>query len=106
MPYAAQYLALAPSREEVGRLAGAAVLELGAPWAPHCQRAEPLIGQALHGRAALAHPTVEDGPGQRLARSFGVKLWPTLVFLRDGQERARLEGPQTGWGITAAAPGD
>jgi thioredoxin 1 len=24
-----------------------------------------------------------------------VKLWPTLVFLRDGQETARLVRPQT-----------
>jgi thioredoxin 1 len=28
---------------------------------------------------------IHDGPGRRLGRSFRVKLWPTLVFLRDGQ---------------------
>jgi len=27
---------------------------------------------------------VEDGPGRRLGRSFGVKMWPNLVFLKDG----------------------
>ena len=37
---------------------------------------------------------MEDGPGQRLGRTFGVKLWPTLVFLKDGQEVARLVRPQ------------
>jgi thioredoxin 1 len=36
------------------------------------------------------HPEVQyinvhDGPGQPLGRSFRVKLWPTLVFMRDGQ---------------------
>ncbi|WP_256659840.1 thioredoxin family protein, partial [Pseudomonas sp. LS-2] len=35
----------------------------------------------------------EDGSGRRLGRSFGVKLWPTLVFMRDGQEVARLVRP-------------
>ena len=38
--------------------------------------------------------TEEDGPGQPLGRSYRVKLWPTLVFLRDGQEVARLVRPQ------------
>jgi thioredoxin 1 len=36
---------------------------------------------------------VEDGPGRRLGRSFSVKLWPTLIFMRDGQEIARLVRP-------------
>ncbi len=27
---------------------------------------------------------IEDGPGRPLGRSFRVKLWPNLVFLRDG----------------------
>lgn len=29
-------------------------------------------------------------PGRALGRSYRVKLWPTLVLLRDGQEAARL----------------
>jgi thioredoxin 1 len=37
---------------------------------------------------------VEDGNGQPLGRSFGVKLWPTLVFLADGREAARLVRPR------------
>lgn len=38
---------------------------------------------------------IEDGSGRRLGRSFGVKLWPTLVFLKDGAEVARLVRPQS-----------
>jgi thioredoxin 1 len=34
-----------------------------------------------------------DGAGRRLGRSFLVKLWPTLIFLRDGKEIARLVRP-------------
>jgi thioredoxin 1 len=41
----------------------------------------------------VPHVKVEDGSGRRLGRSFGVKLWPTLVFLRDGRELARLVRP-------------
>ena len=35
-----------------------------------------------------------DGRGRRLGRTFGVKLWPTLVFLRDGEEIAKLVRPK------------
>jgi len=33
----------------------------------------------------VRYRNVEDGRGRPLGRSFRVKLWPTLVFLRDGQ---------------------
>ena len=94
MPYAAQHLAQAPTRTEVDNLPGTTVLEFGTPWCGHCQRAQSLIEQALRDRAEAAHIKVEDGPGQRLGRSFGVKLWPTLILLRDGQEVARVVRPQ------------
>ena len=96
MPYAAQHLATAPTRAEVDGLPGTTVLEFGTPWCGHCQHAQPLIEQALRHREDVAHVKVEDGPGQRLGRSFGVKLWPTLVLLRAGQEVARAVRPQDG----------
>ena len=96
MPYAAQHLTHPPSRDDVDRLPGATVVEFGTPWCGHCQRAQPLIEAALKDRADITHVKIEDGPGQRLGRTFGVKLWPTLVFLKDGQEVARLVRPQGG----------
>ena len=41
----------------------------------------------------MRHIKVEDASGKRLGRAFGVKLWPTLVFLKDGEESARLVRP-------------
>jgi thioredoxin len=41
----------------------------------------------------MRHIKVEDGSGRPLGRSFGVKLWPTFIFLRDGQEVGRLTRP-------------
>lgn len=96
MTYTAQHLAQPPTRDDVDRLTGAAVVEFGTPWCGHCQRAQPLIEAALKDRPDMVHIKVEDGPGQRLGRSFGVKLWPTLVFLKDGKELARLVRPQGG----------
>jgi thioredoxin 1 len=50
----------------------------------------------------LRHLKVEDGPGRPLGRSYRVRLWPTLVLLRDGQEVARLVRPTQAADILAA----
>jgi len=91
-----------PGRTEIDALAGATLLEFGTGWCGHCQAAQPLIGQALQGRGGVQHIKVEDGSGRPLGRSFRVKLWPTLVFLKDGQEVARLVRPQDAAAITEA----
>jgi thioredoxin 1 len=36
---------------------------------------------------------IEDGKGKPLGRSFRVKLWPTLVFLRDGRVVQQVARP-------------
>src|SRR5688572_23867064 len=79
-----------PTRAEVDALPGATVLEFGADWCPICQGAQPLIAEALGGHPELRHLKVADGRGKPLGRSFKVKLWPTMVFLRDGREVARV----------------
>ena len=95
MPYTATHLASieAPSRTDVEQLAGLTVLEFGTTWCGHCRAAQPALQAALSPRAGVQHLKVEDGPGQRLGRSFGIKLWPTLVFLRNGQEVDRMVRP-------------
>mgnify|MGYP001595272949 CR=1 FL=1 len=87
------YLEAQPSREEINALPGATVLEFGTNWCGWCQGAQPHIAQALQAQPELRHIKAEDGPGRPLGRSFGVKLWPTLIFLRDGQEVARVVRP-------------
>ena len=41
----------------------------------------------------VKHVKVEDGPGRRLGRSFRVKLWPNLVFMKDGAVVRQLARP-------------
>jgi thioredoxin 1 len=84
-----------PSREEVDALPGPMVLEFGATWCGFCRAARPLVDHALAGHPDVPHVWIEDGPGKRLGRSFRVKLWPTLIFLRDGHEVDRLVRPTT-----------
>ncbi|HSV61412.1 MAG TPA: thioredoxin family protein [Variovorax sp.] len=89
----AEYANQGLTRAEVDAAKGTTVLEFGASWCPICQAAQPLIIEALGGRK-LNHILVEDGPGRPLGRSFQVKLWPTLVFLHDGNEIARVVRPR------------
>ncbi|MFG5779806.1 thioredoxin family protein [Comamonas sp. J-3] len=93
MSYAAQHLAQEPARTEVDALPGWTLLEFGTPWCPHCIGAQPLIEQALAARPEVRHIKVEDGAGKPLGRSYRIKLWPSLVLLRDGQEVARVVRP-------------
>ncbi|WP_353245376.1 thioredoxin family protein [Limnohabitans sp.] len=85
----------APSLAEVQALPGLVLLEFGTEWCGHCRAAQPLIAQALADRPSWRHLKVEDGPGRALGRHYRVRLWPTLVVLRDGQEVGRLVRPAT-----------
>lgn len=105
MPFNPDYASNEPPRAEIDALAGATLLEFGSPWCGHCRRAAPLVQQALIGHPGVRHIRIEDGSGRSLGRSFRVKLWPTLVFLKDGQETSRLIRPQHGREIAAALDG-
>jgi thioredoxin 1 len=87
------YLEVEPARDAIDAMKGPVLLEFGAPWCEHCRAADRYIEAALAAHPKVAHVRVEDGRGKPLGRSFKVKLWPTLVFLRDGQETGRLVRP-------------
>lgn len=82
-----------PPRAEVDALEGPALIEFGTDWCGHCKAAQPHIASAFAGHPHLRHLKIEDGPGRPLGRSFRVKLWPTLIFMRDGEEIERLVRP-------------
>jgi thioredoxin 1 len=82
-----------PTRDEVDAWTGPAVLEFGADWCGYCQGARPAVNEALREFPGVRHVKVADGKGKPLGRSFAVKLWPTLVFLKDGKEVARAVRP-------------
>ena len=83
------------SRAEIDQLQGTVLLEFGASWCSYCQAAQPAIADALDKFPQVQHIKIEDGTGQRLGRSYAVKLWPTLIFLYNGVELQRLVRPDT-----------
>jgi thioredoxin 1 len=89
----AAYAEAEPKRAELDKLEGPTVVEFGSPWCGYCRRAQPLIAEAFADHPGVRHIKIADASGKRLGRSFGVKLWPTLVFLSGGKEVARLVRP-------------
>ena len=97
----APYADLVPERKTVDATPGALILEFGSNECGICKAALPLITEALK-LSKVPHVRVQDGRGKRLGRSFGIKLWPTLIMLRDGQEVARVVRPGNAEVITHA----
>jgi thioredoxin len=96
------YSESAPARAEVDTLAGPAVVEFGSNTCGYCRAAQPLIAQAFAEHPGMRHIKIEDGKGKPLGRSFKVKLWPTLIFLKDGVEIERVVRPTDTGAISAA----
>ena len=96
------YAAIEPTRAEIDKLEGPALLEFGSPTCGHCRAAQGLLATALADHPSLRLIMIADGSGRLLGRSFKVKLWPTLVFLSSGQEVARLVRPNDATEIRSA----
>lgn len=87
------YATIEPARAEINALDGPTVIEFGSPWCGYCRAVQPLLATALTDHPGVRHLKIADGSGRPLGRSFGVTLWPTLIFLRQGKEAARLVRP-------------
>jgi thioredoxin 1 len=96
------YAAAEPPRAEIDALPGATLVEFGSAGCGYCRAVQPLLASALADRPDVRHLKIADGSGRPLGRSFRVKLWPTLVFLRNGQEVARLVRPNDDGAILEA----
>ena len=99
MAYTPTYTPETHSRAGLDASTGNLLLEFGSGTCSICQAAQPLIWQALAAYPEMAHIKIEDGPGRPLGRSYRIKLWPTLVLLKNGLEVARVVRPTSAQAI-------
>ena len=90
----ATYQPTAPDHTAVQALRGLVLLDFGTDWCGHCLAARPAVDAWSHAHKGVEHLRIEDGRGRVLGRAYRVKLWPTLILLRDGQEIARSVRPR------------
>jgi thioredoxin 1 len=97
MSYAKDYLAQEPARADVDAADGLQLIEFGAPDCGFCVAIQPALARTLdvaeESGTTLTHLKIEDGSGRPLGRSFNVRLWPTLVLMRGGEELGRVVRP-------------
>ncbi|MEO5630228.1 MAG: thioredoxin family protein [Thermomonas sp.] len=88
------YKDIAPDADTVNALPGMVLLDFGTDWCGHCMAARSTVDAWLGNHSAIDHLRIEDARGRALGRAYRVKLWPTLVLLRDGREIARVVRPR------------
>jgi len=82
-----------PTFEELENTSGPTLVVFGAEWCPICQAFYPQLSKLLEQFPQVKYVHVEDGKGRTLGRQFKVKLWPNLVFLKDGKQVAQMARP-------------
>src|SRR3954469_9465804 len=93
MALSSSYEPKEPTRAELDAMPGAIVVEFGTPWCGWCRGAQPKIAAAFEGHEGGGPLKIEAGSGRPPGRSFRVKHWPTLVFMKDGEVVETLVRP-------------
>jgi len=71
------------------------LVDFWAEWCPPCLVIGPLLERVVNesaGRLALAKVEVDEGENMKLAGRYQVRGFPTVILLRDGEERGRFSG--------------
>ena len=95
---------LTDSNFEATTKSGVTLVDFWAPWCPPCRMQGPIIEKVAEayadGKAAIGKVNVDENP--EVATKYGVSSIPTLIILKDGEEKKRMVGLQQEPSLIAA----
>jgi putative thioredoxin len=74
------------------------LVDLWADWCSPCIVIAPLLKQVIENydaEIALAKLEVDEGKNMKIAGQYQVRGFPTILFIRDGEEKTRFSGAQS-----------
>lgn len=71
------------------------ILDLWAEWCPPCLMIAPVLKSIIGdhgGDLLLAKVEVDEGKNMKIAGHYKVRGFPTIILIKDGEEKARFSG--------------
>lgn len=71
------------------------LVDLWADWCPPCVVIAPILQQVVEeydSEIALAKLEVDEGDNMKIAGQYQVRGFPTILFIQNGEEKARFSG--------------
>jgi len=74
------------------------LVDLWADWCPPCVVVAPILKSVIENydaKIALAKLEVDEGKNMKIAGQYQVRGFPTILFIQNGEEKARFSGAQS-----------
>lgn len=74
------------------------LVDLWADWCPPCVVIAPILKQVIESyddKISLAKIEVDEGKNMKVAGQYQVRGFPTILFIQNGEEKARFSGAQS-----------
>ena len=74
------------------------LVDLWADWCPPCVVIAPILKKVIENyesKISLAKIEVDEGKNMKIAGQYQVRGFPTILFIHNGEEKARFSGAQS-----------